>query len=315
MTTISPNKKQSTGQRMWRQRYLFLMLIPGAVWALIFAYGPMVGLYMAFIDYQPSFGNFWGNFFSSEFVGFRWFTYFFSGNDFFIVLRNTLASSIMTLSVGFVMPIILAIMLNEVHSLAFKRTVQTVSYLPYFISWVIAANIITTILSSDGALNQLLKLLGATDESILFLQEGKFFWIIVALSNTWKDMGYNSIMYLSAIAAINPEMFEAAEVDGAGRWRKIGHILLPMLKPTIMVLLILNVGSLLNSGFDQFYLLGNSMNRDYSDVIDTYAFRYGLQNGMFSYATAVSMFKSVVAFMLVITVNGISKKMESSHLF
>lgn len=307
--------KRKRRKLMWKQRALYLMLIPGIIWALLFAYGPMAGLYMAFIDYQPSLGNFWSNFFGSEFVGLKWFSYFFSGQDFFLVLRNTLCSSVLTLCIGFVMPILLALALNEVKGQIFKRTVQTVSYLPYFISWVIAANIIVTLLSSEGILNQILMSLGIVDEGIFFLGEGKRFWLIVALSNCWKDMGYNSIMYLAAISAINPELFEAAQVDGAGRLKQIWYIMLPMLRPTILILLILNIGSLLNTGFDQYFLLGNTLNRAYSDVIDTYTFRYGIQNGMFSYAAAVSLFKSGISFVLVATVNGLSRKLEGSALF
>ena len=307
--------KQKRRKLMWKQRVLYLMLIPGIIWALLFAYGPMAGLYMAFIDYQPSLGNFWSNFFGSEFVGLKWFAYFFSGQDFFLVLRNTLCSSVLTLCIGFVMPILLALALNEVKGQIFKRTVQTVSYLPYFISWVIAANIIVTLLSSEGLLNQILMSLGIVEEGIFFLGEGKHFWLIVALSNCWKDMGYNSIMYLAAISAINPELFEAAQVDGAGRLKQIWYILLPMLRPTILILLILNIGSLLNTGFDQYFLLGNTLNRAYSDVIDTYTFRYGIQNGMFSYAAAVSLFKSGISFVLVAAVNGLSRKLEGSALF
>ncbi|MNJ37012.1 putative multiple-sugar transport system permease YteP [compost metagenome] len=302
-------------KKMFRQRFLYLLLLPGAIWAICFAYGPMAGLYMAFIDYQPGLGDFWSRFFSSEFVGFQWFKYFFAGQDFLIVLRNTLVSSTLTLAIGFVIPILIAISLNEVKNMAFKRVVQTVSYMPYFISWVIAANIFVTLLSADGLLNELLKSLGWIDESILFMQEGKLFWGIVAGANTWKDMGYNSIMYLAAIASLNPELFEAAKVDGAGRLRQIWNITLPLLKPTIVILLILQVGNLLNTGFDQYYLLGNSLNREYSDVIDTYAFRYGIQSGMLSYATAVGLFKSVVAFLMVLTVNGIARKLESNSLF
>lgn len=300
---------------MRKQKVLYVMMVPGIIWALLFAYAPMAGLYMAFIDYQPSLGNFWSGFFGSEFVGFRWFEYFFSGQDFLKVLRNTLCSSVLTLCFGFVAPILIALALNEVKSMRFKKVVQTASYLPYFISWVIAANIIVTLLSSEGLLNQLLMLLGIIDEGIFFLQEGKRFWLIVALSNAWKEMGYNSIMYLAAVSAINPELFEAAEVDGAGRLKQIWYIMLPLLRPTILILLILSVGSLLNTGFDQYFLLGNSLNREYSDVIDTYTFRYGIQNGMFSYASAVSLFKSIFAFILVATVNAISRKVEGSALF
>lgn len=313
--TAVPASRQSKWTRIVRRRYIYLLMVPGFVWAILFAYAPMAGLYMAFIDYSPTLGNFWSSFFGSKFVGFQWFRFFFSGNDFAIVMRNTLASSALTLAIGQIMPIVLAIMLNEARNRHVKRIVQTSSYLPYFISWVIAANIITTLLSMDGVINQLLKAIGAIDESIIFLQEGRYFWWIIALSNTWKDMGYNSIMYLAAIASISPELFEAASVDGAGRLRQIRHILLPALKPTIMILLILNIGNLLNTGFDQYFLLGNAATREFSDVIDTYAFRYGIQNGMFSYAAAVSMFKSVVAFLLVLTVNTISKRMQSSYLF
>lgn len=230
-------------------------------------------------------------------------------------MRNTLVSSVLSIAIGFVVPIVIAMALNEVRYMAFKRVVQTVSYMPYFISWVIAANIFVTLLSADGLVNELLKLLGLTRDSILFMQEGRYFWGIVAGANTWKDMGYNSIIYLAAIASINPELYEAARVDGAGRVKQAAYITLPMLKPTIVILLILAVGNLLNTGFDQYYLLGNSLNRDYSDVLDTYAFRYGLQNGMFSYASAVGLFKSIVAFLLVLGVNSLARRMKSNSLF
>jgi len=270
---------------------------------------------MAFVDFQLQLGNFWPSLFQSEFVGLQWFEFFFAGQDFYRVLRNTLVSGVLSLSLCMVMSILFAVMLNECRYQPFKRVVQTTSYLPYFISWVIAANIIVTLLSSGGAVNQMLLRIGLIDESILFLQEGKYFWGIIAVSNTWKEMGYNTIMYLAAIAAISPELFEAAQVDGAGRLRQIWYILLPCLKPTIIILLILNVGNLLNTGFDQYFLLGNPLTREFSDVIDTYSFRYGIQNGMYSYATAVSLFKSVVAFILVISVNRIAKTMKTSHLF
>lgn len=302
-------------QRIYKQRYLYLMMLPAVICVLLFCYAPLGGLYMAFVDFKPALGDFWGRLFSSEFVGFQWFKYFFSGQDFFRVMRNTLVSSVLTLSLKFMVPVVIAIMLNEAKNVGFKKIVQTASYLPYFVSWVIAANIITTLLSSGGIVNQILLNLNLVDESILFMQEGKYFYGIVALSNTWKDMGYNSIIYLAAITAINPELFEAAQMDGAGRLKQIWHILLPTIKPTIIVMLILSIGELLNTGFDQFFLLGNSMTREFSDVIDTYSFRYGIQNGMYSYATAVGLFKSVVALILITTANKIAKATENSHLF
>lgn len=298
-----------------QQKYLFLMILPGLIWAIVFAYTPMVGLYMSFVNYQPTLGGFWSTLFTSEFVGLEWFRYFFNNGDFWIVMRNTLASTLITLLFSFPMPILIAIAINEIKNVKFKKTVQTASYLPYFISWVIAANIIVTLLSSDGAINGILKFLHITDESVLFLQNGKYFWWIVALGNTWKDMGYSSIMYLAAISSINQELYEAAKVDGANRFKQIRYITLPHLKPTIVILLILALGGILNAGFDQHFLLGNDLTRDYSDVLSTYSFRYGIQNGMFSYAAAVGMFSSVVAFIIVVIVNYTAKKLNGQSLF
>ncbi|WP_413773586.1 ABC transporter permease [Paenibacillus campinasensis] len=291
------------------------MMLPGLIWALIFAYTPMVGLYMSFVNYQPTLGSFWSTLFNSEFVGLEWFRYFFYNGDFWIVMRNTLASTLITLLFSFPMPILIAIAINEIKNMKFKKTVQTASYLPYFISWVIAANIIVTLLSSDGAVNGLLKFLGIVDESVLFLQHGPYFWWIVAIGNTWKDMGYSSIMYLAAISSINPELYEASKVDGANRFKQIRYITLPHLKPTIVILLILALGGILNAGFDQHFLLGNDLTREYSDVLSTYSFRYGIQNGMFSYASAVGMFSSVVAFIVVVIVNYTAKKLNGQSLF
>ncbi|ACX66626.1 ABC transporter permease [Paenibacillus sp. Y412MC10] len=311
---LSPHRK-SRWAMLNQQKYLFLMMLPGLIWAIVFAYTPMVGLYMSFVNYQPTLGGFWSTLFTSEFVGLEWFRYFFNNGDFWIVMRNTLASTLITLLFSFPMPILIAIAINEIKNVKFKKTVQTASYLPYFISWVIAANIIVTLLSSDGAINGILKFLHITDESVLFLQNGKYFWWIVALGNTWKDMGYSSIMYLAAISSINQELYEAAKVDGANRFKQIRYITLPHLKPTIVILLILALGGILNAGFDQHFLLGNDLTRDYSDVLSTYSFRYGIQNGMFSYAAAVGMFSSVVAFIIVVIVNYTAKKLNGQSLF
>lgn len=308
-------KRRKVLNRIAEQKYLYLLMLPGFLWAVFFAYAPMYGLYMAFVNYQPNLGSFWTSFFTSDFVGFHWFEFFFTSGDFYIIHRNTIVSSLLTLFFAFPAPILIALILNEVKHALFKKTVQTVSYLPHFISWVIAANIIVTLLSSDGIINKILQFLQITDESILFMQEGKYFWFIMAISNTWKDMGYNSIIFLAAISAINPELYEAAKVDGAGRLKQAIYITLPALKPTIIILLILSVGNILNTGFDQYYLLGNELNRNFSDVIDTYSFRFGLQNGMFSYAAAVGLFKSVVAFILVLIVNYSSKKLNGNGLF
>lgn len=290
-------------------------MLPAFIATLLFSYGPMFGLYMAFTNYQPGGGSFFYQFFHAEFVGFQWFEYFFTTGDFYRVMRNTLATSLLTLFFGFPAPIILALVLNEARQGFFKRFVQTVSYLPHFISWVIAANIVITLLASDGMLNNILVLLGIVKEPVAFLQNGPLFWWIIALSNMWKEMGFSAIMYLAAIASINPELYEAARVDGASRFKQMWHITLPSMRPTIVILAILAVGGILNAGFEQQYLLQNNTVLEYSEVIDIYAYKYGLQNSMFSYGAAVGMFKSVVAFILVLIVNRISRKVNDQALF
>lgn len=317
MLSIKPYKGKRRGvwRRLYRQRLLWLMIFPAFVCTLLFSYGPMFGLYMAFINYQPGGGSFFGSFFHSQFVGLDWFKYFLNSGDFGIILRNTLAQSLLTLLLGFPAPIVLALAINEVRNGAFKRIFQTVSYLPHFISWVIAANIIVTLLSPQGLINKLLMMLHLTKEPVAFFMNGHYFWWIIASSNMWKDMGFNSIMYLAAIASIYPELYEAARVDGASRIRLMLNITLPALRPTIVILLILAVGGVLNAGFDQQYLLQNDTILKYSDVIDTYTYRYGLQNGMFSYGAAVGLFKSLVAFILVMMVNGLAKKVNDQSLF
>ena len=226
-----------------------------------------------------------------------------------------MATSFLTLLFSFPLPIILAIGLNEVRGKKTKKFVQTVSYLPYFISWVIAANIFLTFLSSDGVINNLLMALHIVDEPVMFFQKGPYFWWIIAIANAWKVLGYNAIIYLAAISGISQDMYEAADVDGANRWQKIIHITLPSLKPTIIVLLILAIGGILNTGFEQQLLMSNDSILNYADVLDTYAYRYGLKNGMYSFGTAVGLFKSVVSFILVMGANQISKKYNESALF
>jgi putative aldouronate transport system permease protein len=301
-------------KRFRQQKYLWLMIAPAFLCTLLFSYAPMFGLYMAFINYQPG-GSFFGTFFHSDFVGLRWFRYFFDNGDFWLIMRNTLAQSLLSLLLGFPAPIVLAIAINEVRSGTVKKIFQTVSYLPHFISWVIAANIIITLLSSQGLVNKLLTLLHLTDKPIAFFQNGHYFWWIIASSNMWKDMGFNAIMYLAAIASINPELYEAAKVDGANRLKQMLYVTLPALRPTIMILLILAVGGVLNAGFDQQYLMQNDLVLKYSDVIDTYTYRYGLQNGMFSYGAAVGLFKSAVSLILVLMVNRLAKKFNDQSLF
>ncbi|MEG0692654.1 MAG: ABC transporter permease subunit, partial [Oscillospiraceae bacterium] len=196
-----------------------------------------------------------------------------------------------------------------------KKVVQTASYLPYFISWVIASNIFLTLLSANGVVNNILMGLGFTDEAVLFFQKGPYFWWIIAFANTWKVMGYNAVIYLAAIAGISQEQYEAANIDGATRWQKICFVTLPALKPTILILLILAIGNMMNAGFEQQLIMQNDAIMDYADVIDTYVYRYGLRKGEFSYASAVGMFKSTISFILLAGANYLSKKFGDQSLF
>lgn len=301
-------------KRIWNQRYLYLLMLPALFWVIFICYAPMTGLYMAFCNYSPTTSGYFKDLLGAPFIGLEWFKYFFQ-TDFIPIMRNTLATSLLTLLFSFPAPIIIAVCLNEVRSIGGKKFVQTASYLPYFISWVIAANIFLTLLSSDGAVNSLLKFLNITQEPVLFFQKGPWFWWIIALANTWKGMGYNAIIYLAAISGIDPGLYEAAEVDGANRFQKILHITLPAIRPTICILLILAIGGILNTGFEQQLLLQNDSILAYSDVLDTYAYRYGMKNGMYSYGTAVGLFKSVVSFVLVLGANTVTKKINDSALF
>ena len=272
---VKPHKAP-LARRLYDQRFLFLLMLPALVWVILICYAPMTGLYMAFTNYKPTKLGYW----------------------------HDLTS-----------PILLALMLNEVQNAHIKKFIQTASYLPYFISWVIAANIFLTFLSSNGLVNDLLMALGLTQERILFFQDGPTFWWIIAIANTWKSIGYNAIIYLSAISGIEQQLYEAADVDGANRVQKMLHITLPAILPQICVLLILAIGGILSTGFEQQLLMGNNAILDYSDVLDTYAYRYGLTKGMYSYGTAVGLFKSIVSFILVMSANKITAKLNGSALF
>ena len=311
---LRSHPKKSLKSRLADQKYLFLLMVTGVLWVLVICYAPMSGLYMAFTNYRPSQNGYFFDLFNAKFIGFQWFEYFFR-NDFGMIMRNTLATSLLTLLFSFPAPIILAVMLNELKNVRLKKFIQTASYLPYFISWVIAANIFLTFLSGGGIVNDLLLGLGLTSERILFFQHGPYFWWIIAIANTWKGIGYNAIIYLSAISGIDEQLYEAASIDGASRVKRIWHITLPTIRPTISILLILAIGGILSTGFEQQLLMGNHAILNYSDVLDTYSYRYGLAKGMYSYGTAVGLFKAIVSFILVMSANKITSKLNDSALF
>lgn len=312
---VARMKGKKKKNRFSDEKYLWLLVLPGVILTLIFSYLPMAGIYMAFSNYVPTQAGFLHDLVNAPFVGFQWFSYFFK-NDFSMIMRNTLAMSVLSLIFSFPVPIAIAVFLNEVRIKWLKKSIQTVSYLPYFISWVIAANIILTFCSGDGIINQVLINMHIISKPILFFQQSQYFWWILALANTWKGIGYNAIIYLAAISGINPELYEAADVDGASRWQKIVSITLPSLKPTIIILFILAIGGILNTGFEQILLLQNDSILNVSDVLDTYSYRYGLQNGMYSYGAAVGLFKSVVSFILVLGANRLTRHYnDGSALF
>jgi putative aldouronate transport system permease protein len=223
-------------------------------------------------------------------------------------MRNTLAISGLQLLFGFPAPIILAILFNELRNIRLKRTIQTISYLPHFISWVIAASLLFSILNSEGMLNRILISMGIIKENVNWLSVGKYFWPIITVANIWKSVGFSSIIYLSAIAGIDSELYQAGAVDGLGRFGQIWHVTLPGIRTTIILLGILQIGGILNAGFQQQLLLGNDMTRSYYEVIDTYAYKYGVQLGNYSYGTAVGLMKGIVSVALVFSANAISRK-------
>jgi len=304
------NKKNRFWFKAFQQRYLYLMSLPFVIWIFIFSYVPVWGWLTAFQNYKPKNGIL-----DQKWVGFDNFVELFQDERFYIVLRNTLAMSTMGLIVGFTIPVIFALLLNEIRGQFFKRSVQTISYLPHFVSWVVVAGLVSKMLSTDGgAINQLLMYLHIIDAPIQFMAKGEWFWGIVTLSDLWKEMGWNSIIFLAAMAGIDPELYEAATVDGAGRFRKMWHITLPGIRTTFMVLFILSIGHLVSIGFEKQFLLGNPLVSDFSEVLDLYALKYGIQMSRYSYGTAIGIFNSVVSILLVFIANGIYKRVTKESI-
>lgn len=293
------------------QKALFIMIIPCMILTFIFSYYPLSGWIMAIQNFKPAKG-YW----HSRFVGFEQFNFLFQDPVFWKDFRNTLGMSVLNLVFGFVFAIGFALLLNEIRSLGFKRVVQTASYLPHFLSWVIVCSLIQNILSTyDGTLNNILMGLGFIDKPILWLGEQKYFWWIVAFSHVWKEVGWNSIIYIAAMSSIDTELYEACEIDGGNRYRKMWHITLPGIRPTIIVLLIMNLGWILNAGFEVQYLFGRGLVMDVSETIDIFVLKYGITNGNYSLATAAGIFKSVISIALVSVTNYISGKVSDETVF
>ncbi len=315
VTANTPPNRRPEGKRFWsiawKQRYLYLMSLPFVVWLIVFCYVPIWGWIMAFQNYKPG-----RPLFEQKWVGLDNFLKLFTDERFYLTMRNTLAMSIMGLIGGFIFPILFAILINEIRNQFFKRTVQTISYLPHFVSWVVAAGLITQILSIDGGIvNEFLVRLHIIDEPIQFFTKGGLFWIIVTLADLWKETGWNAIIYLAAIVGIDQELYQAAYVDGAGRMRRIWHITLPGIRPTVIIVFILSIGNLIRIGFEKQFLLGNALIMDYSEVLELYVLNYGIKLSRYSYGTAIGVFSSVVSVVLLFAANKIFKKITSESVY
>ena len=287
---------------------LIIMSLIGILWVILFRYLPMWGVLTAFKRY-----NLYKGFWASEWIGFKYFHQFFTDMYFTRLLRNKILLSFYSILWGFPAPIILALLLNELKDGPFKRISQTISYLPHFISTVIIVGLMMQILASDGVVNKLIVLLGM--EKINFFMEPKYFRTLYISSGIWQSVGWSSIIYLAAISGIDPQLYDAADIDGANKLRKARHITLPGISNTIVVLLILSIGSLLSVGFEKVYLLQNPAIYETSDIISTYVYRRGIIDGEFGYATAIGLFNSLVSFILLVFSNTLSKKYFDKGLY
>lgn len=290
------------------------MIIPGILFILIFTFIPLYGVIIAFKDYSIITGI--KGIFTAEWVGLDNFKEFVTDINFWNMLRNTIGINLLGLIITFPITILFSLMLNELTSARFKKLTQTVTYLPHFISWSIFGGLIINILSpSNGVVNYVLMSLGVISEPIHFLGEQDYFWLLAVLTQLVKDLGWGAILYLAAIAGIDQEMFEAAYMDGASRFRRIWHITLPAISGTIVILLVFAISNILNSGFDQFFVLQNPLNIDASEVIDTYVYKIGLRQFRMEYATAVGLMKTVIAIFLLYIANFSAKKITGKGIF
>lgn len=324
MSTLSPHphsspairKTASTSRlgrlraRLWKDRYLLLLGLPGIAYFLIYRYVPMAGLYMAFIDYSPFQGIA-----GSEWAGSKHFTRIFEDPEIVQVLWNTLSISFLQIVFAFPVPIVLALMLNELRNQTYKRIVQSVIYLPHFLSWVVVIGICTIFLKGNGVVNDLLMQGFGLAQPIPFLTDPSYFKPIVILQVIWKEAGWGTILFLAALAGVSPQLYEAATMDGAGRFRQMWHITLPAIRNTIVILLILRLGHVMDAGYEQIFLLLNPFNMEIGNILDTYVFFKGIGQSDYSFATAVGLFKGAVGLVLVLSANYIAKKLGDDGIF
>lgn len=297
------------GRDILRDKYLYLMIAPCLIYFIAFHYLPMYGLQIAFKDYNIFLGIE-----KSPWVGFEHFVKFFNSPNFLRTLKNTLVISLYSLAVGFTTPIVLALLLNEVRSRKFKGTVQTVVYIPHFISMVVVAGLVTNFLSpSYGVINTLIEMLGG--EKIYFMVKPEYFRTIYVLMNTWKEAGFSSIVYLAALTAVDMELYEAAVLDGAGRWKQTLHVTIPCILPTIVTMLIMRIGNILQVGYEAIILLYQPSTYEVADTISTFVYRSGMVETQYSFAAAVDLFNGIVALILVVGANALSKRVTETSLW
>lgn len=311
-------KAQSFWKEFWKQRSIQMFVIVGILFLIVFNYIPMIGILMAFENYNVVTGI--RGLFTSEWIGFKHFIDFYQGYNFWSLIRNTLVLSILKLIFTFPLPILLALVVNEIKIPLIKKVVQTSSYLPYFISWVIVTGFVQIFLQRNGVVNTLMMSGGVIDQPISFLTDSRYFIQIAIISSCWKDTGWWAILFLASITGIDPELYEAAKIDGAGRLQCIRYITMPGIRSTVTVVLILALGNLLGGGlsgsnFEQCYLLGNAGNASVSDIIQTYVMDVGLTKGHYSYAAAVGLCQSAVSVTMVLVSNHVSRKITGDGLF
>ena len=307
-TPVIP-RRRGLAATLWRHRALYLMALPGIVYFLVFKYLPMGGLIIAFQDYKPFLGIL-----GSPWVGFEHFVRLFTQDTFVMLLRNTLLLSVLLMAISFPIPIVLALLLNELRGVVFKRSIQTVIYLPHFMSWVIVVSLFYVMLTTDGgAINNLIVSLGG--DPIGFLTDSEWLRPMYVFQHVWRTAGWGTIVYLAALTAVDMALYEASEIDGANRWQQTWHITLPAIRPTIIVLFILSIGDFLELGFEHMFLLLNSMNREVGEIFDTFVYTAGIQNGQLSFATAVGLFKGLVGLVLVIGANSMAKRFGEEGVY
>jgi len=293
-----------------KQKFLLAITVPFIVYIFIFSYLPLMGWIWSVFDYRPGKGLS-----LEEFVGLKNYIDLFRDSTFWLALRNTLALSVLNIIFSTVAAITFAVLLNEIRPNFFKKLTQTVSYLPHFVSWVVVAGIFINLLRLNGGINNLLMSLNIIDEPIDFLLKGNNYWAMITSIGIWKETGWSAIIYLAAMTAINTELYEAAYIDGAGRFKRIWYITLPEIRSTIIVLLIMNIGWVLTIGFEQNLLFGNAGNFEFSEVLSSYIYRYGLKSREYSYGMAASVFQSLTSFVLIMTANRLFKKISNESVF